>query len=95
MSLRVELNKELERKFRELAMRKYGYSKGAIKKATELAIKNWTRESAFETPASDIKDPVRLLEGGLSHLRGKMTSVELQHDAMKNWIRKSSQNEKK
>ena len=43
MSLRVKLDKELEKKFRELAMRKYGYSKGSIKKAIETAIREWTK----------------------------------------------------
>lgn len=42
MSLRLELDKELERKFRELAMRRYGFAKGSIKKAAETAIKRWT-----------------------------------------------------
>ena len=94
MSLRVELDRELEKKFRELAMRRYGYSKGAIKKATEIAIKKWTKEETFETPTKDIKDTFKLIEGGLSHLRGKVTSVELQHEAMKIWAEKSIQKKK-
>jgi len=94
MSLRVELDRELEKKFRELAMRRYGYSKGAIKKATEIAIKKWTKEETFERPTKDIKDPFKLIEGGLSHLRGKVTSVELQHEAMKIWAEKSIQKKK-
>ncbi len=48
MSLRVEIGKDLERKFRELAMKKYGYSKGAIKKATETALKKWAEEVRAE-----------------------------------------------
>lgn len=88
MSLRVELDKELERRFRELAMKRYGYSKGAIKKATELAIKKWTEEASLERPSKEIKDPLKLIEGGLSHLRGKFTSVELQHEATKIWTKK-------
>jgi len=95
MSLRVELDKELEKKFREIAMRRYGYSKGAIKKATEFAIKEWTKEAAFEMPVKNIKDPLRLIEGGLSHLHGKITSVELQHEAMKIWAEKSLKNKKR
>ncbi|MBS3074815.1 hypothetical protein J4447_05195 [Candidatus Pacearchaeota archaeon] len=85
MSLRVELDKELERKFRELAMRRYGYSKGSIKKATELAIRRWSEEIVKEKPAKKIKDPVELMEGLLVELRGKKTSVELQHEARKLW----------
>jgi hypothetical protein len=33
------LDEDLEKEFRELAMKKFGYSKGSIKKATESAIK--------------------------------------------------------
>lgn len=87
MSLRVELDKELERKFRELAMRRYGYSKGAIKQATQLAIKRWTQEEAPEKPDRKIKDPIKLIEGGLVHLRGKKTSVELQHETKDLWTK--------
>lgn len=48
MSLKVNLNKELEKKFRELAMKKYGYSRGSLKKAAHHAIELWTRESIKE-----------------------------------------------
>jgi hypothetical protein len=89
MSLRVELDKELERRFRELAMRRYGYSKGSIKKATEMAIKKWSTEASAERPLKEIKDPLKLIEGGLSHLRGKFTSVELQHEATKIWPKRT------
>ena len=39
MVLKVELEKELEYKFREVAMKKYGYQKGSIQKATKDALK--------------------------------------------------------
>lgn len=45
MVLKVHLSKNLEKRFRELAMRKFGYSRGSIKKATSFAIESWTRES--------------------------------------------------
>ena len=34
-----------------------------------------------------VKDPFRLVEGVLGHLRGKTTSVELQHEAPKIWVK--------
>ena len=88
MSLRVELDKDLERKFRQAAMKRFGYSKGSIKKATEMAIRKWAIESAkeqLEKSSRQVEDPLKLIEGGLSHLRGKYTSVELQHEATKTW----------
>ena len=50
MVLKIEFNKEFERKFRELAMRKYGFSKGSIKKAGEEAIKIWIELEDRELP---------------------------------------------
>jgi hypothetical protein len=45
MSLKVDLERDLERKFRQLAMKRFGYSKGSIKKATHYAIESWTKEN--------------------------------------------------
>ncbi len=84
MVLKIELDKNLERKFRESAMKKYGYIKGSLKKASEDAIKDWLNEDE-ELPR--VKDPIKLIEGIMSHLRGKYTSVELQHEAKRLWIK--------
>jgi len=54
MVLKVILSKELERKFRELAMKKYGYSKGSLKKATHHAIELWTKESLQEEKKKEV-----------------------------------------
>ncbi|MBL7169707.1 MAG: hypothetical protein ISS48_01685 [Candidatus Aenigmarchaeota archaeon] len=45
MSLRVEVDPELEREFRKNAMEVYGYSKGSIKKAATAAIKRWIEKT--------------------------------------------------
>ncbi len=87
MTLKVDLNKELEKKFRILAMKRYGYSKGAIKKATEHAIEKWIREVRMSGSETKIKDPVAMMEGLLVELKGKKTSVELQHEAKKLWAK--------
>ena len=85
MVLKVEFRKEIEEKFRELAMRKFGYSKGSIKKASLEAITGWIKEQSPEMAKS--KNPIKLIEGSLSHLRGKYTSVDLQHEASKLWTK--------
>jgi len=41
--IKSSLPKELEEAFRKRAMEKYGYSRGAISKALEAAIKLWIR----------------------------------------------------
>ncbi len=88
MTLKVDLDKALERRFRELSMKKFGYSKGAIKKGAEAAIRRWTEEAVTDIPEGKVRDPIKLIEGGLSHLKGKYTSVELQHEAMNLWPEK-------
>lgn len=85
MVLKVVFEKEFEQQFREVAMRKFGFSKGSIKKASEQAIEIWVKQQSQALPK--VKDPIHLIEGILSHLKGKYTSVELQHEAAKLWIK--------
>jgi len=82
MVIKVEFEKDLEQKFREAAMRRYGYSKGSITKATEDAVRAWVKGRDMVEKS---KDPFKLIEGVLSHLRGKYTSVQLQHETSKLW----------
>lgn len=79
-SLRVQIKKDLELRFREAAMRKFGYSKGALSRAAEEAIEKWL--SSFEEVKFE-GDPVKAIEGLLSDI--KASSIELQHLARKLW----------
>ena len=83
MVIKVEFSKEFEHKFREAAMRKFGFSKGSLKKASEEAISAWVKMQSDEVPR--VEKPIALIDGMLSHLRGKYTSVELQHEARELW----------
>lgn len=85
MVIKVEFQEETEKKFREIAMRKYGYTKGAITKAAEEAVSDWIEAQGAKLP--NMRDPVGLVEGMLSHLRGRYTAVELQHEARKLWTK--------
>ena len=83
MVIKVEINKGIEQKFRERAMRKYGYKRGALQKAAEEALENWKGFHSDKLPKVD--DPFKLVRGMLKHLRGKKTSVQLQHEARYLW----------
>jgi hypothetical protein len=80
MALRVSVDEDLEIKFREAAMRKFGFTKGALSQAAEEAIRLWLASS------SGIKfegDPLEAIDGILSDI--KMDSVKMQHLAGKLW----------
>jgi hypothetical protein len=83
--LRVQVSKEVERKFRELAMRRFGYGKGALSKAAEEAIMKWI--SANEKESMEFAgDPVEAIVGLLSGV--DIDSVGLQHETKKTWSEK-------
>ncbi len=84
MSLRLEIDEDLEKKFREAAMREFGYGKGSLRKASEVALLKWVNERS-KRPVKEVENPVKLIKGMLSKYRGKYTSVELQHEATKIW----------
>jgi hypothetical protein len=85
MSLRVQINSKLEHKFRETAMRRFGYCKGALSKAAEEAILNWI--STIENEKVTFEgDPVKAIEGMLKDI--DIDSVTLQHETQKLWAKK-------
>jgi hypothetical protein len=92
MGIKVELDQQLEKEFRQLAMKKFGYSKGSIKKATETAIRQWTETEFGTRPTSmseerresKAKTAVDLLTGLLKDTRHK-SSTEEQHEVRKLW----------
>jgi hypothetical protein len=81
--IHFQLTEELERKFREAAMRRFGYGKGALSRAAEEAIQEWLASTGDE----EVKfkgDPVEAIDGLLADLN--VDSVELQHLIKKVWI---------
>ncbi len=94
MAIKVELDENLEKEFRELAMKKFGYSKGSIKKATETAIREWTAvETGRKVATSQSKkgkSGVDLLTGLLKDVKHR-TSVEEQHEIRKLWTKSAEE----
>lgn len=80
MVLKIDLE-NMEKKFRELAMRKYGFYKGSIKKAGNEAIKLWIELEEPVLPT--IKNPINSIKGIMKHV--KKRSVELQHESLRLW----------
>jgi len=79
-SIKVQISEETERKFREAAMRHFGYGKGALSLAAERALSDWAaRQRKLENLLTEIGDPLDAIEGALAHV--KRGAVELQHEA--------------
>ena len=81
--LRAGMAEGLERRFRELAMKRFGYMKDSISRAAEEAILNWI--SMVEGEDVEFEgDPVEVIDGILSDV--KIDSVELQHKVKDIWL---------
>ncbi len=80
--MKIQISDETEQRFRELAMRRYGFGKGSLSEAAEDAVSGWVRRQRsaemMEIARREIKDPVAAIEGMLSHV--KKSSVELWHE---------------
>ena len=85
MSLRVQINPKVKEKFRETAMKRFGYGKEALSKAAEEAILKWLSTTEKE-PANFEGDPVKAIEGLLKDVN--IDSVTLQHETQKIWAKK-------
>ncbi|MHA1975052.1 MAG: hypothetical protein ACTSW1_18825 [Candidatus Hodarchaeales archaeon] len=83
MTIKINLDTQKERKFREKAMKKFGYRKGALKKALEEAIDLWLTTDGGDIP--EVSNPTQELEGILEGLQE--SSVELQHIGSKLFIK--------
>ncbi|MBI2576334.1 hypothetical protein HYV84_03900 [Candidatus Woesearchaeota archaeon] len=65
MVLKMEFEKEFEDKFREQAMKKFGFRKGALQLAGREALGIWIKFNEKKLPGVD--DPVSLIDDTLSH----------------------------
>jgi hypothetical protein len=71
-TVKAELDEALVRRFKKKAMEKYGYRKGAVKKALEEAMERYVASGKVDW------EPYR------GTLKSTLDSVELQHAAWRN-----------
>ena len=83
MTIRIKLSEEVERKFRETAMKKFGYGKGSLTKAAESAILQWI---ALNRDVEAFEDPTDELKGLLKNV--KITAIELQHESIHHFLKR-------
>jgi hypothetical protein len=88
--MKVEISEETERRFRQAAMKRFGYRKGALSAAAEEAFKRWA--ASVEGVPEFRGDPVKAIEGLMADV--DMDSVELQHLIPKLWAEMIEKGEK-
>ena len=81
-SLKIQIDEKLAKRFRETAMKMFGYSKETINKAAEACIRNWV-DGIEEIEKQRIKDPITAVDGLLADIN--IGSVELQHKMKDMW----------
>ncbi len=77
--MKIKIPDELEKKFREMAMKSFGYSKGSISQAAQKAIVDWIM-TYIEIEVKE--DPIDSISGLMKNI--KKSSLKLQHEAWKN-----------
>lgn len=93
--IKVQVSDDAEKKFRQAAMKRFGYSKGALSKAAEKALAEWSDKELAKEEVSrlvdeaGIKGIVSEIRGVLTHVKGK-SSVELQHEASRMRAKRAS-----
>jgi len=80
------VDEKLELRFRELAMKRFKYSKGALSRALEEAIMKWISDVESEELTFE-GDPVEAIDGLLADV--DVDSVELQHRIRDLWVLKA------
>ena len=81
--MRVNIGEKLEKRFRELAMKKFGYGKGALSKAAQEAILRWVSQMETQEELMFEGDPVEAIDGLLAGI--DVEAVDLQHKATDLW----------
>ncbi|MHA1972285.1 MAG: hypothetical protein ACTSW1_04795 [Candidatus Hodarchaeales archaeon] len=76
--IKVYIDESVEKEFRKTAMKIFGYGKGSLSKAAEIAFKNWVDAHSTNLENLEIpEDPVKAISGQLEGVT--LSSVDLQH----------------
>jgi len=62
------MGEKLEKRFRELAMKRFGYGKGALSKAAQEAILRWVSQMETQEELMSEGDPVEAIDGLLADI---------------------------
>ncbi len=85
-NIKIKISNETEKRFRQVAMARFGYAKGSISIAAEKAFSEWVSQNEMEeirklAYEEGITDPIKTISGMLRHV--KKTSTELKHEVGK------------
>ena len=64
--MKISVSNEIEEYFRKVAMKKFGYRKGAISIAAQEAMNSW---ASSYNEGEEIEDPVNAIAGLMKHVK--------------------------
>lgn len=76
-SIKFDVPDELEDRFREWAMKRFGHKRGSIGKAGEEALSEWVADQNVDLDVTPARSPILSKRGALSHVEA--SSTELKH----------------
>lgn len=76
-TIKFDVPDEMEDRFREWAMKRFGHKRGSIGKAGAEALSVWVAEQDIDIELKPAASPLRTKRGALSHV--DRSSTELKH----------------
>ncbi len=76
-TIKFDVPDEMEDRFREWAMKRFGHKRGSLGKAGQEALSVWVAEQDIELDLKPAHSPLTTKRGSLSHV--ELSSTELKH----------------
>lgn len=76
-TIKFDVPDELEERFRERAMQRFGHKRGSLGKAGEEAVSAWVADQDIDLDLAPAQNPIRSKRGALGHVDA--SSTELKH----------------
>lgn len=76
-TIKFDVPEEVETRFREWAMKRFGHKRGSIGKAGEEALAAWVADQDIDLEMMPAQNPIETKRGALSHV--DKSSTELKH----------------
>lgn len=75
-TIKFDVPDELENRFREWAMKRFGHKRGSLGKAGEEAVSVWVAEQDIDLEITPAQNPILSKRGSLGHIEASSTDLK-------------------